>query len=117
MNTTNSYTGNVSTSSATFHVPFPQVPNDYVEYGKAFDLAITSVNDVNLVKHCHNMALDSFFDAKAMTFPDWDGLPEIKINMYSDALKRYHQIGWYAAVPKKYVIDKEQKDDEELWDL
>ena len=92
---------------------------DFVEFGRAFDLAPNA--DQTVIAVAYHMAVEDFFKEQAINFPTWDGLPEIKVNNKVNNLATMQgakQIGWYAQVPKKYVVTDEQKIaklDEELW--
>ena len=89
-------------------------PVEVVEFGRTFDIAPNV--DQTAIAVAYHMAVEDFFREQAINFPTWDGLPEIKVK--SQITNNAKQIGWYAQVPKKYVVTDEQKIaklDEELW--
>lgn len=89
---------------------------DVVEFGKAFDVSALSILTDNLaIKAAYDMALTDYFQAKAENFPGWEGLPSIKVQEPKDPLQRFYRIGWHVVVPKKFVIDQDQKLEEDLW--
>ena len=93
---------------------------DFVEFGRAFEIPAL-ISDQG-IQAAYQMAVEDFLREKMTSFPDWDGLPQIKINAskdYGQMISGGKQLGWYVKVPKKYVLtedDKIQKLDEELWD-
>ena len=102
----------ITTSTGNHTIPFP----DIVEFGRAFDISALVVStNTQSVQTVYQMALDDFFKTKAESFPSWEGLPEIKVNHVADSLRRFHQVGWYVRVPKEYVIDPDQRLEDDLW--
>ena len=94
----------------------PYQPKDtHVEFGKAFDVSVVLTADDLAIKAAYDMALTDFLKEKKVNFPNWNGLPEIKINNGGDPLKRMLQIGWYAKVPKEFVISPDDRLEEDLW--
>lgn len=87
-------------------VPFP----DFIEFGKVFDIPLSSVLDEQLVHISYQTLLQDFFRTKAENFPTWEGLPTIKVQ---EGIK--YKLAWHVAVPKTFVIDKDQKREDELW--
>lgn len=108
------WTSSVASYPATSSVPFPP-RQDVVEFGKAFAVSKVMTADELAIKAAYDMALSDFLREKKVYFPNWDGLPEIKVNNGGDPLRRVLEIGWYAAVPIKLVINPEDIADEELW--
>jgi hypothetical protein len=94
------------------NVPFPNV----TEFGRAFDISVLVISsNTKSVQTVYQMALDDFFKTKAESFPNWEGLPEIRVNPGVDSLRRTQQVGWYAQVPKEFVIDPDQIEEDKLW--
>lgn len=101
----------VTTSS----VPYPP-KRDTVEFGKAFQVSrMIIATDDGAVKLAYGMALDDYFQSKKENFPNWEGLPEIKVQWPTDSLMRFFNIGWYAEVPISYVVSPDDKVEEDLW--
>ena len=102
----------ITTSTDNHTISFP----DVVEFGRAFDISVLVIatNTIS-VQTVYRMALDDFFETKAESFPSWEGLPEIRVNPAVDSLHRTQQVGWYVQVPKEYVIDPEQLEEDKLW--
>ena len=103
--------GTVFTAGSTTYAHIPQTK----EFGRIFEISALMANDPMAVKVSYELALNDFFKEKAEHFPNWDGLPEIKVNPGLDPLNRTIGIAWYAKVPIADVIDQEQKDEEALW--
>lgn len=90
---------------------------DFVEFGKAYDVStMLMATDEGAVKLAYSMALDDYFKSKQENFPTWEGLPEIRVNTPTDSLHRFYQIGWYVKVPKAFVLDKDQIEEDKLWE-
>lgn len=87
----------------------------HVEFGKAFDIPIQAVIDQTMVQTAYQTVIADFFKTKADNFPTWTGLPMIKTQEPIDSLRRIYRIGWYAAVPKTFVINPDDKLEEDLW--
>ena len=85
------------------------------EFGKVFTMTAIAINDQMGVKTVYNLALSDFFAVKAENFPDWPGLPEIKISPTTGVLSGDLNIAWYAQVPNQFVISPEDKLEEDLW--
>ena len=93
-----------------------KIPNlNFVEFGKTFDIPVSAVVDEQLVQISYQTVLADFFKTKTENFPKWEGLPTIKVQDNVDSLRRIHRIGWYAQVPNKYVINPDDKLEEDLW--
>ena len=89
---------------------------DVVEFGKAYDVPTTLIAaSDDSVSAAYAMAVKDYFKAKNENFPGYEGLPEIKVST-SDPLKRLVKIGWYVAVPKTFVIEPDQIQEDLLWD-
>ena len=108
--TTSSNTGNYNS------VPYPPKHPDLVEFGKQFEILVATIDDPALVKTFYDAALTDYFREKAINFPTWSGLPEIRVNMGIDPLKRSVAIAWYVNIPRAHVVDPDQKEEETLWD-
>jgi hypothetical protein len=101
--------GNPATTTA---VPFPEP--DYVEFGSAVTMSGFPADEHTTIA-TYQVLLQQFFKEKAERFPTWTGLPEIRLGPQVDVLQRMVSIAWYAKVPKSFILDKEQKDEEDLW--
>lgn len=91
-------------------LPKPRL--NLVEFGRASELAPGVLVDESMIKMAYDFLLKDFFQTKSENFPDWPGLPEIKSSPLATSGV---SLSWYAAVPKKFVIDPEQKKEEDLW--
>ena len=83
-----------------------------IEFGRTADIPPATVVDEAIVTVAYSALLKDFFKTKEENFPDWPGLPEIKSTPNATLGVT---LSWYAAVPKKFVIDPEQKKEEDLW--
>lgn len=90
-----------------------QVPK-VVEFGKSLSIPGAMLTQDGAVQIAYESLLKDFFQIKAENFPTWPGLPEIKVNPVN-GLKQEFNVAWYAVVPKEFVIDKDQKLEEDLW--
>lgn len=88
----------------------------HVEFGKVFDVSTLNLitSDVAF-KAAYDMVLTDYLKYRAENFPTWEGLPEIKVLHPSDVLNRIYQIAWYVNVPKQFVINPDDKLEEDLW--
>lgn len=111
--TTTNYTGVYG--PVTVGVPYPPKHPDLVEFGKSFDMPVTTVDDPLLVQATYDIVLKDYFKEKAKSFPTWSGLPEVKVAMV-DSLKRSYQVAWYVAIPQVHVVDLDQQEEEALWE-
>lgn len=92
--------------------PLPKI--DYVEFGKTLMIPQAMIAQDGAVQIAYESLLKDFFQIKAENFPTWLGLPEIKVNP-ANGLRQEFNIAWYAQVPKVFVLDKDQKLEEDLW--
>lgn len=101
--------GNPATTTA---IPFPEP--DYVEFSGGVAVSVVVANDEISLGAAYQMMLKDYFKAKAENFPTWEGFPEIK-QQITDPLRRLVNLHWYVSIPRSFVLDKEQKDEEVLW--
>ena len=84
------------------------------EFGRAIVASKALMSDEQAVQTAYQMVIADFFKAKNESFPNWDGLPEIKVGPGTDMLRREISIGWYAIVDNVDIVNLD--DEEELWD-
>lgn len=90
-----------------------QVPK-VVEFGKSLSISGALLTQDGAIQIAYESLLKDFFQVKAENFPTWLGLPEIKVQP-TIGLGQEVNLAWYVAVPKEFVIDKDQKLEEDLW--
>lgn len=93
--------------------PLPKI--DFVEFGKSLVVPKAMATQDGAVQIAYESLLKDFFQIKAENFPTWFGLPDIKVNTEVHMLNQDLQISWYVKVPKNFVLDKDQKLEEDLW--
>ena len=94
---------------------FSVKPPDFTDFGEAFEMSTLTLGEETIVQQAYSMAIASFFKAKSVNFPTWLGIPEIKVGQSNDPLHRTVQFAWYAKVPNQYVINPEDRLEDELW--
>ena len=93
--------------------PLPKI--DSVEFGRSSSMPSVMIAQSNAVELAYASLIKDFIATKAENFPDWPGLPEIKVQNGIGTLNGETQLAWYAKVPKMYVLDKEQIEEDKLW--
>lgn len=93
--------------------PLPKI--DFVEFGKSLTIPKAMVAQDGAVQIAYESLLKDFFQIKAANFPTWFGLPDIKVAPEVYTLNQDLQISWYVKVPKNFVLDKDQKLEDDLW--
>lgn len=82
------------------------------EFGKAFDVSSTILTGDDAFKAAYAVVLDDFLAIRKDNFPDWKGLPEMHTR---STLKGEVQLVWYAKVPIGYIINPDDKLENDLW--
>lgn len=84
------------------------------EFGRAIVASKALMSNEQAVQTAYQMVIADFFKAKNESFPNWVGLPEIKVGPGTDMLGRDVTLAWYAVVDTVDVVNPDY--DAELWD-